>query len=65
VMAMAIAIVRGRVRQTFSNVQLLLNHWQVVGFTPHAQLTLETSTSARLAYAVPIFAGTVAAVWLR
>jgi prepilin peptidase CpaA len=65
VFALALAVSRRCVRQTFSNVQLLLNHWQVVGFAPHAQLTLATATSPRLAYAVPIFTGTVVAIWLR
>jgi hypothetical protein len=36
----------------------------VAGFAPHAQLTLETADSPRLAYAIPIFIGTVVAVWL-
>jgi prepilin peptidase CpaA len=65
VMAMGVAVVRGCVRQTFSNVHLLLNHWQVAGFSPHAQLTLAAGSSPRLAYAVPVLAGTVAAIWLR
>jgi prepilin peptidase CpaA len=65
VFALGLAISRRCVRQTFSNVHLLLNHWQVVGFAPHAQLTLARAASPRLAYAVPILAGTLTAIWLR
>ena len=57
--------VEGQVRQTLQNVQLLILHWQVAGFAPHAQLTLATATSPRLAYAVPVLIGTVVAAWLR
>lgn len=65
VMAVGVAIAQGAVRQTYQNVQLLLMHWRVAGFAPHAQLTLDTASSPRLAYAVPIFAGTLAAIWFR
>jgi prepilin peptidase CpaA len=65
ILGLALAFARGIVRQTFHNVQLLILHWQVAGFSPHAQLTLATATSPRLAYAVPVLIGTVAATWLR
>jgi prepilin peptidase CpaA len=65
VMAAGVAIANRCVRQTYDNISLLVLHWRLVGFTPHAQITLDTSTSPRLAYAVPILAGTVAAIWLR
>ena len=65
VFAIALAIAQGCVRQTYTNVQLLVIHWRVAGFTPHEQLNLATATSPRLAYAVPILVGTLAAVWLR
>jgi prepilin peptidase CpaA len=65
VLALTLAFTRGIVRETFQNVQLLILHWQVAGFSPHAQLTLATAKSPRLAYAVPVLIGTVAATWLR
>ncbi|HEY3045777.1 MAG TPA: prepilin peptidase [Vicinamibacterales bacterium] len=65
IIAIAIAVVRGCVRQTCTNVQLLLLHWRVAGLAPHPQLNLGTATSPRLAYAVPILAGTMVALWLR
>jgi prepilin peptidase CpaA len=65
VLALAVVIAKGCLRQTLSNVQLLVLHWRIAGFAPHAQLTLDTSTSPRLAYALPVLIGTVAAIWLR
>ena len=64
-LALTVALLRGVLRQTVQNVQLLILHWQVAGFAPHAQLTLATATSPRLAYAVPVLMGTVVAAWLR
>jgi prepilin peptidase CpaA len=64
-LAVVVALLHGCMRQTWSNVQLLVLHWRVAGFAPHSQLTLDSSTSPRLAYAVPVLVGTVAAVWLR
>jgi prepilin peptidase CpaA len=65
VLAVMVAIAQRCVRQTWSNVQLLILHWRVAGFTPHAQLTLDASTSPRLAYAIPILIGTMGAIWIR
>ena len=65
ILALVVACARGCVRQTYSNVQLLILHWRVAGFSPQAQLTLDTATSPRLAYAVPILVGTVGAIWFR
>jgi prepilin peptidase CpaA len=64
VAAAGLVIARGCVRQTYGNIQLLLVHWRLAGFAPHAQLTLDASASPRLAYAVPILVGTVTAIWL-
>jgi len=65
ILGIMVAYAHGCVRETWSNVQLLIVHWRVVGFAPHAQLTLATSTSPRLAYAVPILIGTTVAIWFR
>lgn len=65
VLAVLVAFAQGCVRQTWTNVQLLILHWRIVGFTPHAQLTLDTATSPRLPYAIPILIGTMVAIWLR
>lgn len=65
VMAAGVAVARGCVRQTYDNVSLLFTHWRVAGFTPHGQLTLDSSTSPKLPYAVPILAGTLLTIWLQ
>ena len=63
--AAGMVIAQGCARQTYFNIHLLLAHWRVAGFAPHAQLTLDAGASPRLAYAVPILIGTLAAIWLR
>ena len=65
VMAAGVVVAQRCVGQTWSNIHLLLTHWRVAGFAPHAQLTLDAANSPRLAYAIPILIGTVAAIWLR
>lgn len=65
VMALGVALVRGYLRQAFANVYLLLMHWRVSGLRPLHEVSLEGSRGPRLAYAVPIFAGLVATLWLR
>jgi prepilin peptidase CpaA len=69
-MAGAIAAVvvgarEGYLRQALKNVWLLLVHWRVNGLRPVPEMTLETSRGPRLAYAVPILAGTAVVLWLR
>lgn len=65
VAAVLVATAHGCLRRTWSNVQMLMLHWRVAGFTPHGQLTLDTAASPRLAYAVPILIGTLMAIWVR
>jgi prepilin peptidase CpaA len=65
VIAVGVAVAQRCVRQTYDNVFLLVTHWRVTGFSPHAQLTLDSSTSPKLPYAVPILAGTLLMIWLR
>ena len=64
VMAIVAAVASGYFRKAMSNFYLLLAHWRVAGARALPQLTLETSEGPRLAYAIPIFAGTVVAIWL-
>ena len=65
VVAAGMVIAQGCASQTYCNIRLLLTHWRVAGFTPHAQLTLDAAASPRLAYAIPILIGTVTATWLQ
>jgi prepilin peptidase CpaA len=65
VMAIITALASGYFRKALSNVYLLLAHWRVAGIRALPQLTLETSEGPKLAYAIPIFAGTMVAIWLK
>jgi prepilin peptidase CpaA len=65
VMALAVAFASGYLGRALSNVSLLLMHWRIWGLRPLAEVTLETSEGPRLAYALPIFVGLVAALWFQ
>jgi len=65
VMAVITALATGYFRKALSNVYLLLALWRVAGIRALPQLTLETSDAPKLAYAIPIFAGTMVAIWLK
>jgi prepilin peptidase CpaA len=65
VMALAVALGTGYLRRALSNVWLLLSHWRVAGLRSLPEISLEGSTGPRLAYALPIFAGLMATLWLR
>ena len=65
VMALTVALGSGYLRRALSNVSLLLMHWRVAGLRPLSEVSLEGSNGPRLAYALPIFAGLVATLWLR
>ncbi len=64
VLALILACVRGYLRQALSNIWLLLAHWRVFGLQPLEEVTLVRSAGPRLAYAVPIFVGTLVTIWL-
>lgn len=65
VMALGVALARGYLRTALGNVALLLTHWRVVGVRPMPELTLDQSAAPKLAYAIPIFVGTLVTIWLR
>ena len=65
VMALAVALAHGYLREALFNVATLIGHWRLNGPRPLDELTLARSRGPRLAYAVPILAGTVATIWLR
>jgi prepilin peptidase CpaA len=64
-LALLYSLVRGYLSQAVTNVRLLLTHWRVNGVRPLPELTLERGRGPRLAYAVPILAGTMVTLWLR
>jgi prepilin peptidase CpaA len=65
VMAIAVAVASGYLRRALSNVSLLLMHWRISGLRPLSEVSLESSEGPRLAYALPIFAGLMATLWLQ
>jgi prepilin peptidase CpaA len=65
VMAIVVSFARGYLRTALDNVWMLLCHWRVAGLQALPGLTLDTSAAPKLAYAVPILAGTVVSIWLR
>jgi prepilin peptidase CpaA len=65
VMAVVLALGSGYLRTALSNVRNLLTYWALAGPRPVPGMTLDESKAPRLAYALPIFAGTVVTVWLR
>lgn len=65
VLAIILGLWHGVLRSTFANISLLLTHWRVAGLAPVDGLTLETSRSIRLAYAIPLTFGLMVALWLK
>jgi len=65
VLAVVIATYGGYLRQALRNLGAVVLYWRIVGPRPLPALTLETAPGPRLAYALPILIGMVAAIWLR
>ncbi len=65
VLALTVAVWRGYFAQAMTNIFMLLMHWRLNGVRPLTEVTLDHSRGPRLAYAVPILAGTVVTLWLR
>ena len=64
VLGLIVALAHGYLRRAFANVKGMLGYWALVGLKPVPGMTLESSTAPRLAYAIPILAGTMVALWL-
>ena len=65
VLAVVVALRHNYLRTAFENLGILGKFWWLFGLKPMAGLTLERGTGPRLAYAVPLFLGTVLTLWLR
>jgi prepilin peptidase CpaA len=65
ILGLVVALANNYLGQAVTNVSLLLAHWRVNGIRPLTELTLSGGNAPRVAYAVPILAGTVATLWLR
>ena len=65
VLAIFVALTKGYLFQAVGNVGMMLAYWRVNGVKPLPEITLEHSRGPRLAYAVPILAGTMVTLWLK
>lgn len=65
VLGLVVAASRGYLRTAFTNIWMLFRYWWVAGVGPAPGLTLDSSSSPRLAYAVPIGIGLGVTLWLR
>jgi prepilin peptidase CpaA len=63
-LGLMLAASKGYVRQVCSNVIAMVGYWSAMGLKPVPGFTLESSTSPRLAFAIPILVGTVVTLWL-
>jgi prepilin peptidase CpaA len=63
-LAIFVALTNGYLFQAVGNVGTMLAYWRLNGVKPLPEITLEQSRGPRLAYAVPILAGTMVTLWL-
>jgi prepilin peptidase CpaA len=65
VLAVAVGLRAGYLRQALANLKFLGSFWLTVGFRPADGVTLDHKGTPRLAYAVPMLAGLLVTLWLR
>lgn len=65
VIALVVSFHTGYLRTAFRNIGALLMFWKTVGLRPAPELTLESASGPRLAYAVPVFTGLMVMLWLQ
>lgn len=63
-MGIALALYRGRLRETLVNVIKLVQHHRSEGFKTHTELNVTNPETLRLPYAVPIAAGCLITVFM-
>jgi prepilin peptidase CpaA len=64
-MAVGVALIHGYLATALRNLGMLLRYWWLAGPRPLPGMSLERHDGPRLAYAIPLFIGTVVTVWLR
>jgi prepilin peptidase CpaA len=65
VLALAMALRSGYLKTALRNIGGLARFWWMFGFRPMPAVTLENSAAPKLAYAIPIFVGTLVTLWQR
>jgi len=64
VMALGLALWRGKLKETILNVGALAVHHRIEGLAPHPQLNLANARTLRLPYALAVAAGTATTLFL-
>ena len=64
VMALGLALCRGRFKETIANLGALAVHHRAAGLTPHPELNVGNTQTLRLPYAVAIAAGSALSLCL-
>lgn len=64
VLGLAVALAHGYLKTAIANLSAMFGFWATVGIKAVPGLTLESSAAPRVAYAIPILAGTMVALWL-
>jgi len=65
VMAIGLALVRGRLRETLMNVGALASHHKNEGLTAHPELNVRNASTLRLPYGLAIAAGCTITLYLQ
>jgi prepilin peptidase CpaA len=65
VMALGLALVRGRLRQTIMNVGELVTHHRQKGLQPHPDLNIANTHTLRLPYALAIASGCILTLYIQ
>jgi prepilin peptidase CpaA len=65
VLGVAYSLVHGYLGTALRNIGQLLTYWWIVGPRPLPELTLEHGKAPRLAFAIPMFVGTMVTLWVR
>ena len=65
VLGLAVAIGYGYLSQALTNILWMFQFWRAEGPRPVPKVTLASHKGPRLAYAVPVFAGLMVALWLK
>jgi prepilin peptidase CpaA len=65
VMGLAVSLLSGYLTQALVNISWMFRFWRASGPRPVPEVTLATHKGPRLAYAVPVFAGLMVALWLK
>ena len=64
VLGIVVALFSGYLRTALRNIRGMVGYWVLAGVRPVPGMTLEQSDAPRLAYALPILAGTVMTLWM-